>query len=592
MILYNPLGLLALLSLPAIVWLHRYVMWGQRKQVSCLNLWLDPELLQAEGRAKRKPPLTWVLLLELLAATFLSLALAGLEWQDARESHPHVGIVVDSSASMAGGELGATAFDETREIIQQLTSDDDSLRLSIVVSGDRPKLLGGRALSPTEALAQLTAYRPNDIHHSLNAALELLSLLVAEPEQTLVFSDDPHFQHPRAIDVGKPIFNAGIVAASWQAGTDPFVAVRCFDDPAEAINLTMVLDGDQANSSTLPLNFKAAGEKPLSLPVPAGTQQVDVYLPADGLAIDNHITLIRPPVHHLNLRIAHPAPRVQTAFKRLAQALPTLQLSQQVSTQLIVLADNFKIENSFAVVFPATSDGRPQLYPNFTVDAFNPLMAGFDPQGLVWYGDKKSIADISPSFSAKPGSKGKPQLLLQSGETPLIWQTDDTLVFNLEFERSNFFQHNAFPVLFHNLMEKRKQAQGGLQHHNYRVGETLHFVRPSNWVGDLKIGFPSGDIQTFNGTDIRVGVLEETGIYTLQTDNDSARFAVNFLDAREGALHLRATTNKQATLQYDTVISRDRNRPLSQAMILLAVLLLLAAWILLRPMPTAYLGQK
>ena len=69
----NPLGLLGLVSIPVILALHMFRERQNRYVVSSLKLWdfLEPEV---HGNKARRIPFSWLLVLDLLAAIFLSLA--------------------------------------------------------------------------------------------------------------------------------------------------------------------------------------------------------------------------------------------------------------------------------------------------------------------------------------------------------------------------------------------------------------------------------------------------------------------------------------------------------------------------------------
>jgi len=569
-ILHNPWGLLALCSLPIIIWLHHYVVRGTLKPVSCLALWQDPETLQNEGQVRDKLPWTGILLLELLAAVLLTLVIAGLDWQGGTKQQPHLGVVIDNSASMAGNEAYAQALQHLTE----LQTRQAELTVSVILSGQQPSLLGGQALPLADALAQLQHHRPHLPQHSLTSALELLALLVPNPENSVVFSDDATFQHPRKVAVGQPVTNIGIVAADWQAGQSPFVVVRNFGETPAQLTLSIRTD-TQTSPQTLPLAQLAANsEQLLELTPTATADRITVTLPADALAVDNQVTLLAPTVRQLSLWVRHDNAAIQTAFRKLLNIMPILQASRQLPSDVIVLDRDVTVENSFVVAFPDYFTAPVQLYQDLVINAFHPLLEGFDGQGLVWYAHALPL-ELIPTDAT---------MLLKSESTPLLWSTETQLVFNLDLARSNLLQHVSFPVLMQNLIQWRDTAKGGLLRRNYRVGETLQLQRAADWIGAMTLQSPTGHPQVFPAlaNPLAIARFAETGIYQLRSETATAEFAVNFLDAREGDLTQRLPASVELpALQLDRMTVSAQASGLQQLLILLTLLALLSVWLLL-----------
>jgi len=96
----NPLGLLALLAVPAVVALHLYRRRFEPRVVSALFLWGADDRAPVAGR-KREPLRTSVSFWsELGAAALLALAFAGPRSGCAAGRSEHLVIVLDSSDSM------------------------------------------------------------------------------------------------------------------------------------------------------------------------------------------------------------------------------------------------------------------------------------------------------------------------------------------------------------------------------------------------------------------------------------------------------------------------------------------------------------
>src|SRR5437764_15227562 len=106
--LLAPLALAALLVMPAIYLVH--VLHGSRKRihVPALFLWADLPRASAGKRRRRWPPLTLLLVLQLLAGMIAAFALA----RPALSSDPprHLAVILDASASMQATDVAPTRF--------------------------------------------------------------------------------------------------------------------------------------------------------------------------------------------------------------------------------------------------------------------------------------------------------------------------------------------------------------------------------------------------------------------------------------------------------------------------------------------------
>ena len=100
MIFATPLGLLALVAVPAIVAIHLFRRRFPVRPVAGLFLWQIARKTPEGGGRIARLPITTSLLLECLAALALALILAGARCSPAGISH-HLVVLLDDSASMA-----------------------------------------------------------------------------------------------------------------------------------------------------------------------------------------------------------------------------------------------------------------------------------------------------------------------------------------------------------------------------------------------------------------------------------------------------------------------------------------------------------
>ncbi|HYO29876.1 MAG TPA: VWA domain-containing protein, partial [Thermomicrobiales bacterium] len=185
MSLLLPAGLAALLALPVIVLLHMRHTSPRPKPVPALRFWLAARPEQTQRTRLRRPPVSLLLVLQLLAAAALGVALArpalagalGAFGLDLQTEPRHLIVLLDGSTSMAadGQAAGRTRYDEARA--------DALARLGGLAEGDVASvlLLGTRTatLSTTDAAGcgqlreRLSATPPPGGRADLDAALAL-----------------------------------------------------------------------------------------------------------------------------------------------------------------------------------------------------------------------------------------------------------------------------------------------------------------------------------------------------------------------------------------------------------------------------------
>ena len=187
-----PLGLLALLAIPAIVGIHLFRRRFPIRPVAGLFLWHTLRQTPTEGRRIDKLPITVSLILECLAALALALILAGARLSPAAVTQ-HLVVVLDDSASMAAKNAhGESARDRAaRRVLAEVDRLGASARVSLVLSGERPSVLAGPAAYAVEARPALERWKPEAAHHSLALGIRLARELAGASGRLMVMSDMP-----------------------------------------------------------------------------------------------------------------------------------------------------------------------------------------------------------------------------------------------------------------------------------------------------------------------------------------------------------------------------------------------------------------
>src|SRR5262245_7829109 len=211
----SPLGLLALLAIPAIVVIHLFRRRFPPRPIAGLFLWQIAQQTPQGGGRISKLPITASLILECLAALALALILAGARIRPASLSE-HLVILLDDSASMAA--VNAQNQSPRDRAVQRAQDEIERLgrgaRVTLIESGERPIVIAGPAVLAVEAAPALAGWKPQAQHHSLALGLRLARELAGKTGRMLVLSDalpDDPIEGVRWIAVGEPLANVGIV---------------------------------------------------------------------------------------------------------------------------------------------------------------------------------------------------------------------------------------------------------------------------------------------------------------------------------------------------------------------------------------------
>ena len=600
MIFAWPLGLLALLAIPAIVAIHLFRRRFPARPVAGLFLWQIIRQRPEGGGRMSKLPITTSLLLECLAALALALILAGARISPTGVSE-HLVVLLDDSASMAAvNAAGESARDRAvRRVLEEMERLGAAARVTLVQSGDRPSVLSGPAALAVEARSALDAWRPEAPHHSLALGIRLARELAGRTGRLLVMSDLPPdargevvFDNGLWASVGEALPNAGIIAAQRTLSAEEgrgAVALSIANHSDSPVRRQLNVLAGEKNVLTREVDLPA-GTSSLTLALPPGLPVVRVALSDDGLARDNAVIL------------AEPRPRIVGVENHLAdgrgrdaleKALGAVTGVTQAESGHLAFIDAATIERPLAgsvwrVGFgqaPAswTAPGEPgDFIGPFVIEKRHPLLLGATLDGVVWTGAMPLSAE-----AARP--------LASAGDRPLIAVSataaaEPSILFNLDLERTNLIRAPDWPILISNIVEMRRRSLPGPERWNYRVGEwvRVHLDRAPNGPLRLRAGsvdraLPSGRLLEFLAPSPG-GVLQiiEAG----EGPGDDVvlyELGVNFLDETETDLRKQKTaeTGQLASAADFRAESGPASDPLFWILLTIGGAAIVANWCLL-----------
>lgn len=552
----NPLGLLALLSLPAIVAIHLYHRRFPPLQIAGAHLWGAETQVHSPGRRRERLPITASLLLELLAALLLSLVLSQPRFDDF-DRVEHVVAVLDNSASMLSTPDDGAAIRDAAitELSQRVNSLGRRTRVTLILTGRRPVMLAGPAVEWAEAEAALAAWSPTAPQHDFEMAWDLASQ-IADESGRLVFltdrvppDDRPTPRRVEIVSVGLKSENVALSDARWTFDSTANVG-RVFlrvsnlgKAPAHCALRGVARDQVVFRK---PLAIPAGEETTLETEVPGGLGRLTIELdaPGDGLSIDNRVTLIEPSVRMLTLAVRLPPESAAAGFiQRVLTGIPDTQQGAAAAADLVFApAESLPRPPSDAWWFAvgplddsetARNEARDLVGP-YLLEKRNPLLQGVSLEGVIWGGVQPSPKDATPIISA-----GRSLLLSRLNDS-----AGTTYVLNIDLGRSNLTDSPDWPILIQNLIELRRDNLPGLRRWNYRLNEEIQF-RLYEGLADPAGDDPAELTLMHDGktrplartATVELPPLDQAGVYEIRDGEQTiGEFAVNFFDPGESNL--------------------------------------------------------
>lgn len=546
----SPLGLIALLAVPAVIALHLLRRRFTPRVVSAVFLWEEHERAPAEGRRLERLRATLSLVLESLAALLLALALAGP--RGCAEGGEHRVVVLDGSASMAArGADGRSAAERAGRAVEALL---DGLggrdRVTLLESGPRGRVLAGPEATVDEARAALERWSPRGPAADPGPALSLAAALAGEGEILWITDRLPAEEEapPARISllaVGEPAANIGFVEASR---TREGLAWTLASFAADAREGVVLLEVEGAAASRHPFRLEPGARASVSLPLPADAGRALARLagPAgepwlDALALDDAVLSVAPPRRTLRLGSALPAamnralglasgPADALGVGRWVAAVPDSEAAPAGAADLRLALDAGEPGPGWTVRLsgpPSPSEQRRErpLVGPFLASG-HPLMASWSGEGLIW----------TPGEPVALGPEDEP-LLLAGGRALLVLHPAGArprLTVDIDPWRSTLARSPDWPLLLAGLAELRRAALPGPEQVNLRAGEAL--VWAGAGTGEARVSSEDGERALPARGELLVEELPP-GLHRIVPPEGEAReVAVNLLSAAESEL--------------------------------------------------------
>ena len=379
-----PLALAALLIAPLIYLIH--FLRGSRRQVRmpAVFLWADLTPMPSGRQRRRWPPLSLLLLLQLVAASLAALALA----RPATFGDParHVALVLDASGSMQATDVSPSRFAAARgKAFERLGGLSPRDRVSVVLAGASPSLLASG--TPDQVRGALATAQVGSGTSSIREALALAATQVAatpDRQPRIVVLTDGAL--PPLAPVGAlqaPVEFVGVgggaenqAVTGLQVRLDPsgrgqtaFVEVSNTADHGVRAPLRLLADGSVLDERQV--DVAARGRTRVAIPLPVDAQRIGVrLLGQDSLAADDTAETTTPGGLPRDVvlitRAPTPGGTAETPLRRALEALPFVRVKpaaqgSQTPGDLVVVDGPIPAQLPNApllLVNPSTSDPR------------------------------------------------------------------------------------------------------------------------------------------------------------------------------------------------------------------------------------------
>jgi hypothetical protein len=576
----TPLGLLALASIPAIIAIHLFRRRFPPRTVAGLFLWQVGHHMPEGGGRIDKLPITFSLLLECLAALALSLILAGARLSTAAEAR-HLVVLLDDSASMAARNArGESARDRgVRRVLAEIDRLAATGRVSLVLSGERPAVIAGPSVLPAAARGALERWQPRASSHPLEMGLRLARELAGKTGQLMIVTD----AMPEAdgasdaagaqwVAVGEGVPNVGIIAAERalspaEGRGAALLTLGNYSDVAQTRRVRIRAGEKDVASSQVSV---PPGVSTLKLPLAAGLPTVHVVLDDDALARDNEVVLVEPHPAIVAVENRLHEGRGHDALERAIGALSNVTRGNPGELQFVPAEaiDAAPAPGVWRIAFgrpPAqlVEPGSEQDFVGpFVIEKRHPLLSGVTLAGVVWTGafpvslsagHPLVSADTRPVISDFGGMWGPP-----SGGP-----YSNTLLVNLDLERTNLLRAPDWPILVSNLVELRRQNLPGPERWNYRVGETVRVRLGRDPKAALRMRLGATERTLPEGRAVELVAPAAGGLLEILEGQERLfEIGVNFLDERESDLRTRSSGARGAFVAAEAV-SRGESGPWS-----------------------------
>jgi hypothetical protein len=569
--LANPLGLIALLGIPAILAIHFLQRKVREIPVSTLFLLDQTRREAASGRRLDRLIPSIPLWMQLLAVLLLTWFLSEPRYRKSG-SVQRVAVVVDPSASMS--VFKQKAIERLVGILPELQGPASEIQLTVLESApDRPRLYTGSSIDALKAA--LESWQPHDGPVDPTRSLRLARSFVSREGIVLYLTDAPSGPLPfqaRLLAVGEAIENVGFTGVSFTTEEGALVwRALLKNHGTQAVDRTWSMQTSSGSTEPRPVYLNPGALVTLQASFPHDAKNVRIVLSSDQFPLDDVLPLVAPRPKTISLLTAT-SPAFAGLATKLLHALDTAETSRDAATADLSIASynplNPALPTRNAIVFVENEVRTGAWLKGGIVAEANPLMDGLKWQSLL----VRETAEIE--------RRQTDTVILWQDKRALIFLRESNgtqqLLFNFDPGLSNAEKQPAFIVLLHRFAESIRSAKIAPLAANLETGEPLNLRAAPGIPLSIRATDPAG--KTIGHADIQAANALPGFLTIDQNEQTLLTAAVHFGDPREADFSACATSTPEETRNAAAIERHTRPDPLWRIWILVLLVALMISW--------------
>jgi hypothetical protein len=576
--LANPLGLLALLGIPAVLAIHFLQRKSIEIQVSTLFLLERTQRDAASGRRLERIMPSVPLWMQLLAILILAWFLAEPRFQRSG-SVQRVAIVLDCSASM--GVFKKQAIARLTNELPTFQGQASSVELTLIESAPaRPRLYAGSSVDELKEV--LEEWTPLDGLSDPTQALRLARSLVSREGTVIYLTDTPADSPPfnaRLIAIGQPVDNVGFTGVTF-ANVEGSLVWRALirNYSKNAVDRTWSMRTAGGATDPREVHLEPGALVTLQAAFPGDEENVRIELSPDKFTLDDTLPLVAPKPKSLELFTAT-SPAFAELTKKLLRALEaTIPTTDAASADLSIhsydpLDPVLTPGNSIIFVEDSTRAGA--YLKGGIVAEHHPLLDNLNWQSLLV---RETIQlDRLPSDTVILWQDNRPLIFLRETPAAADHSTSWQLCFNFDLRLSNALNQPAFIVLLHRFAEFIRETKVSPTSAMLETGQPITIAASADEPIHIRTTDLTGKPMA-NASSATHAPLTPCFLTMEQKNAPLLDAAVFFADTREADFSA-CGSSESAMAANQTVIERNtKPDPLWRVWILLLVAAILVSW--------------
>jgi len=576
--LANPLGLLALLGIPAVLAIHFLQLKSIELPVSTLFLLERTRRDAASGRRLERIMPSIPLWMQLLAVLLLAWFLAEPRFQKAG-SVQRIAIVLDSSASM--GVFKDEAIARLTGELPTVQGPATEVEFTVLESAPgRPRLYAGSSVN--ELKAALENWTPLDGLTDPTQAIRLARSLVSREGSVIYLTDTAADSLPfdaRLLAVGSVIENVGFTGVTFATEEGSLVwraLVRNYGK--NAADRTWSMRTSEGATEPRSIHLEAGALVTLQAAFPKDSKEVRIVLSPDRFSLDDTLPLVAPKPKELALFTAT-SPAFTDLTTKLLRALDAAVPTTDAATADLSITSYDPLDpvlppgNSIIFVEDSTRTGA--YLKGGIVAEHHPLLDNLNWQSLLI---RETIElDRNPSDTVILWQDKRPLIFLREIPASEGHSASRQLCFNFDLRLSNAANQPAFIVLLHRFAESIREAKVAPTSAMLETGQPIKITT----AADLPLRFNAMDLE---GKPLPIpestiqAPLIPCFLTIRQNDLTLLDAAVFFADTREADFSACGKSDEILSASQSTIERHTRPDPYWRVWILLLIGALLVSW--------------